>query len=865
MFRPAQRRAGFVPQLQCHRRVRAVSRASFDPGMLHPLEGKPKEIKFCTWDIESKDGDTQKGGFTRPFLVGLNDGKNFNAFFDQTEGGDWKSRFYLPGGCVDRFMNAALCKAYKGYWFYAHNAGNFDFLFLLPWLARNIEKRDLVISLIPVGNSGLLAIDVWHSKNKWQKWRFVDSVKLLPMTLNKAAKSFGIGEKFSTLSGEKITDRHGNKMDYDTPEDDPGWIAYNRSDCELLYGVLESAFDMIENVFGGEVGLTAPSTAMKTFRRQFLLKAIERNEVTHEFIRESYCGGRTEVFYERGRYLSDYDINSSYPASMTDLMPVGDAKHWGATEPPKRWLKDRIGFCRVCVYVPPMQIPPLPIKACDAWFPRGSGVEGKLLFPTGYIRGVWEWGELQNAIAYGAKIVSWEESWWYKAEPLLAAFMETLYKYRNQAKCFDCRGKLGKGPNGMAYWCKKCEQPGYSAGLDAWAKLMANSTYGRFAMNPEKTKLYWRTDPERPDGCLPLIDGDPESQLWYKVDVTEDVSIMPQISARITALSRVKLYQFAMAAEGAVNRRCTKCHSKVSFKGKSTGNGWLLDTELGGFGPHGDATATDKIDRASPCCPCGGAIHTAQGRVCYMDTDSLMTDSYMETGAELGELKDEIPRYSGYLEGRFYAPKLYRLSVDPDYTALPVDLRIAMLKRDVKHCDALTKPLAEAIDDCSWDLVKAKGVSRKLRTKETLDTLYEGAVTRMAWLADAKNKNRDGSHKPMPEEIEAAGTVFDTRLEKFGTLSGLVKRDRNGDAIRKTDANGFSHPISDSFGRGPQIVTVPKRLHLDGSKRIHQRDGSTVAFHIDMRGKEPQWWKDREERKIERAEKRAWSKAQASA
>ena len=40
--------------------------------------------------------------------------------------------------------------------------------------------------------------------------------------------------------------------------------------------------------------------------------------------------------------------------------------------------------------------------------------------------------------------------------------------------------------------------------------------------------------------------------------------------------------------------------------------------------------------------------------------------------------------------------------------------------------------------------------------------------------------------------------------------------------------------MSAAFERGPLIRTVPKRLHLEGAKRIHQGDGTTRPYHIDM-------------------------------
>ncbi len=828
--------------------------AGFDPqdrSHLTPLVGAPKRSRFGTWDLESKDGPTQKAGFTRAFMAGLYDGSTYNSFFDQTTDGNWKTRYFMPGGCVDRMMRCILQDAYRGWTWYAHNAGNFDFLFILPCLVRLKKEQNLQLSLVPLGHSGLLAIDVWKTEQKWQRWRFVDSVRLLPMTLEAAGKSFTKGRKMHDAKGSRILNRHGQPFTIEEPEDDPGWIPYNKQDCILLYDVLERVHELVEVEFGGEIGLTAPSTSIKTFRRAFLKKPIPREVHTHEFVRRSYVGGRTEVFYEEGHFLSDLDVNSSYPFQMTMDMPAGEAREWTKGEPPRHYRETRIGFCEVIVRVPDdIPIPPLPVKARAQDFPEGAGVAGKLVFPTGVLEGVWEWGELQNAIECGCEVIEWKKSIWFEAKPLLREFVETLYKYRNQAKCFDCGGPLEHD-----FHCTACGKPGYDAGLDAFAKLLANSGYGKFAQNPIRIKFYWVTDPEMPEGCSPIVEDDPDCQVWIKEEEADSPFIMPQISARITALGRVLLHKYAMEAKRRVLRACISCHSRVTFEGKLTAEGWVIGQDFGGKGRHGDEWATERIGAKSRSCPCGGALETRHGEVYYMDTDAVQTDVLLPTGSELGQLKDEIPRYSGFISGRFYGPKLYRLGVDKEYLEQPYELRRAMLERDRKYVKSLSdaqqeraviakvvKPtkgeeVLDINDDASyidWDIVKAKGMAKKNRTAENLELLYQGAIARLAWIADERNHHPGGGLKQMPEELKKAGTVMEMRLEKLGTLARLVKRDKKGQPILKKGKDGLMHRQSAAFERGPLMRAVPKRLHLEGAKRIHQGDGTTRPYSIDM-------------------------------
>ena len=89
-----------------------------------------------------------------------------------------------------------------------------------------------------------------------------------------------------------------------------------------------------------------------------------------EFLRDSYCGGRTEVFkIELNSKAFHYDVNSLYPSVMIKgNFPVGKPKYYDDESIAKyyfdKWLKDKkgIGFLSCEVYIPKQHIPPLPVK-----------------------------------------------------------------------------------------------------------------------------------------------------------------------------------------------------------------------------------------------------------------------------------------------------------------------------------------------------------------------------------------------------------------------------------------------------------------------------------------------------------------------
>ena len=69
-----------------------------------PLTKKIKRRRYLAVDIESKADDTQKAGFTRPFMVGVYDGENF----DSTRGvpGKVGNAFSFDG--EDDYVNLSL-------------------------------------------------------------------------------------------------------------------------------------------------------------------------------------------------------------------------------------------------------------------------------------------------------------------------------------------------------------------------------------------------------------------------------------------------------------------------------------------------------------------------------------------------------------------------------------------------------------------------------------------------------------------------------------------------------------------------------------------------------------------------------------
>lgn len=527
--------------------------------------------KFCIFDIESKDGDSQKAGFTRPFMVGFYDpdepefAERYSEFHNEPHLAKrhWRRRHLQPGGCIDKLMTKFLQAKYAGRILYAHFGGNFDHLFLPAWLVMHQDEYGFEI--IPV-QSSIQVLRVWRKPENpedeiKEEWDFLDTHKLLPMALSKACKAFRVPNKLD--------------MDLHRHEDSAEWAPYLRRDCEALAQVMRSMYSMVHDRLGGEMGITTPSTSMKLFRRRFMGAHGVSEKIprfahwrdcmgakldfdapgacpgcAHDWIRRGYYGGRTEIFRLFGTLLKYFDINSSYVAAMREEMPigarddshrhidrVGDAIQWerhrSDLNPDANWT----GFAEVTVFIPEScPIPPLPHKNRES---------GKLQFPVGQLYGVWSLEELAllNDPLVQGRIVHTHSVIYYKLAPCFGPMVGELWQFRNT------------------------KNPDYDPGLSELAKLLGNGLYGKFAMRQERQTMVFAksVDPEQCflcgqptvggtslclncQGSKPASETDPDCPVWYQAKRTDAPYIIPHISAHITARARVRLWQFMKTA-----------------------------------------------------------------------------------------------------------------------------------------------------------------------------------------------------------------------------------------------------------------------------------------------------------------------------
>ena len=136
---------------------------------------------------------------------------------------------------------------------------------------------------------------------------FIDSMNYFRSSLRDLAQSFGIENKALTEEEYKLDVKSWNELLSKRMKE------IVRVDTEILYKIMDQ-FLKDNSIIKG---LTAPSSALKTFKKYYLERTITFPKVLIQDALASYRGGLVFPFkLLRGEYIYDYDINSLYPFSM---------------------------------------------------------------------------------------------------------------------------------------------------------------------------------------------------------------------------------------------------------------------------------------------------------------------------------------------------------------------------------------------------------------------------------------------------------------------------------------------------------------------------------------------------------------------
>ncbi|KAL3537038.1 hypothetical protein ACH5RR_000404 [Cinchona calisaya] len=331
---------------------------------------------------------------------------------------------------------------------YFHNFARFDGIFILRYYADRGNKYKIKPL---VRNHKLYELKVYIGENLFLRFR--DSCTLLPISLA------SLGRTLCPELGPKGSIPHDDLVVSDLQVNSEDFINYLRQDILILGGVMLKAQEINWSKYQIDIEdvMTVSALSLKIFRKKYFddntfhINIPTRNQDT--FIRRGYYGGHVDVYKPYGENLYYYDVNSLYPFIMKSYpMPCGVPVWKNNLE--GVGLDSLFGFIEAYVVCPTsISHPFLPYK--DKF--------GTLLFPTGKFIGVFYSEELKFARDLGYQIIPLRGYLFEKKSSPFESFISDLYESRLEAK------KAGDEPMTFIY------------------KILMNSLYGRFGMNPEST------------------------------------------------------------------------------------------------------------------------------------------------------------------------------------------------------------------------------------------------------------------------------------------------------------------------------------------------------------------------------------------
>lgn len=441
----------------------------------------------------------------------------------------------VPVEVLHTMMRVADAGGPRDWW--AHNGGKYDVCFLLDAVVR---LGWAVTGFVAAGRAVVLHVRAPRRKTVL---RLFDSMALVPSSLAAAAKDFElVTQKLLTKEDYSVDVRHWSRERLETG---------CRADCEVVLELVDRVESLLEG-YGGGLRATFASAAMTVLESRAELPDLRSYRAWNQVARKAYCGGRVEVFHHRPQAaLCELDVNSSYPWSMTQklpLRPLGPAENrrqlWRVLQG-----EEESGVVDATVTVPECAVPPLPFLHED----------GGMFFPTGSWRAWFAAPELKYAATQGVKVVP-HQALRFTAELPFWVFVDELYRLKQTS----------------------------SGAKKSLAKFLLNSCYGKFGQRPERENLrVFHTREEGvdfmlqrcrrcerademcdvcQDRCRPLgraADGFPDERFMAVKIERWAKRTHYALAACVTAHSRVLLHRYLVRAEGLAYCDTDSVHAGV--------------------------------------------------------------------------------------------------------------------------------------------------------------------------------------------------------------------------------------------------------------------------------------------------------------
>lgn len=380
---------------------------------------------------------------------------------------------FLYGNNLDDFM--LFCQDTDNYTLYFHNL-KFDGEFILSWLFNHgykliIDKEDKAPHTFEtlISDSGLfysmtIYFDYQHNGKIVNKVTIYDSLKILPFSVDKIAKGWGIPEQKLEIDYKEYREV-GHKL---TPEE----VAYLKNDVVIVAKALKMLFDQnLDRMTQGSNALYHyKNTVGKTkFEKWFPIPDYDRQ------VRKSYRGGFTYLKPEYadmdiGKTIV-LDVNSLYPSVMYfNKMPYGEGVFFNGKYRNDSVYDLYVQKIRCQFELKKDHIPTIQLKNNSAFMPNeyisDSGGEDIVMTLTSVDLDLF----LDHYNVYN---IEWLDGWKFKST-------------------------VGLFKDYIDYWIKiKVESTiNGNKPMRQLAKLMLNALYGKFALNPNVRSKYPYMDEE---------------------------------------------------------------------------------------------------------------------------------------------------------------------------------------------------------------------------------------------------------------------------------------------------------------------------------------------------------------------------------
>ena len=344
---------------------------------------------------------------------------------------------------------------------WSHNGGKFDLVFLLNFLKKYSFKYKQPFFTFLIRNQQILRINIFPPQTANNvlslKLTFLDSVNFFPASLNDLGVFFNLKKLF--LNHDLITLNLLTNIN-------SGFfkkkiLFYLISDLSILFELIKFYYNLVckDIKYDPKYFVSLSSLSFSVFKWSYQKKKVLNTSFPEEnilkYIRESYTGGRTDIFIPFTDVMGyEYDVNGLYPYVMRNNMyPVGSGTLMEHL-PPSSMLVNHaeFGFINITIEILNHFIPPLQI-----FYEKSV----KNINPIGIITGWFFMEEIKNSLEnQQIKIIQIHKKILYKKKNIFKEFVDFFY-----AKRIDATNKLE----------------------NTFYKNLLNSLYGRFGINSSLT------------------------------------------------------------------------------------------------------------------------------------------------------------------------------------------------------------------------------------------------------------------------------------------------------------------------------------------------------------------------------------------